>query len=84
MKTIYKYQLRITDNQYVDTYEGATPLFVDVQDGKLCLWVKVDTERNEYQMQIQVVGTGNSINGNALKYIGSVQMPPFAWHIFQV
>ena len=61
MKTIYKYQLLITDEQIIQTYEGAKPLCVKLQNGVPCLWCLVETEANPDIMTIRCAGTGHDL-----------------------
>lgn len=82
MKTIYKYPLIATDLQYIDMPNGAVILTVQMQGGAMCLWAQVDLDKAEVVRVIAVYGTGNLMPAEAGQYVGSVQMPPFVWHVY--
>lgn len=85
MRTIYKYQLEITDFQDISMPECSHIIHVAEQDGKLCLWALVDNEVNSMKRRIQIVGTGNPMpyDARVVRHIGSVIMSPFVWHVFE-
>lgn len=83
MHTIWKYELAIIDEQTIEMPAGAVILTVQVQDGKLCLWAKVNTVHLvKTKRKIAVVGTGNSFDGIGA-YIGTAQLGPGVWHVFE-
>jgi hypothetical protein len=78
---IYKYPLKLVDEQTVEMPNSATLLHVAEQNGQLCLWAMVDPRREVVGVPIVIVGTGNPM-GNVGKYLGTVQMGRFVWHVF--
>jgi len=88
MKTIYKYQLKITDTQYVEIEGFNGFLKVAEQNGGLCLWCIVNKEdKSIYTAEINIVGTGNPIPHKTKihegGYFDSVLMSSgLVWHIF--
>jgi hypothetical protein len=82
MKTIWKFQLRLTDLQIVSMPKGAEILTVQVQHGIITMWAKVNTDAELVRVPIQIVGTGNPYQSVG-KYIGTVQLDGFVWHLFQ-
>lgn len=42
MNIIYKYELGITEHQKIETFYNHRRVKATNQDGKLCLWTKVD------------------------------------------
>lgn len=87
MKTIWKYPLEITDRQMLIVPEGGRFLTVQLQKGELTLWAEVDTEACKRVRQIAIIGTGNSAEpapAAVHRYIGTAQMLPFVWHVFEV
>jgi hypothetical protein len=85
MKTIYKYPLQITDRQSLILKEGAQILSAQSQYDGLFAWVMVDTAAPRAIRKINIYGTGNPIQTNeTLKFISTVQMGAFVWHIFEV
>jgi hypothetical protein len=89
MTTIYKYPLEITDFQMIEMPKGATALCTQIDDktGMLCVWAKVDTDSPKTQVEFLIVGTGVPMHENPFgheKYVGTAQMGPFVWHVFQI
>lgn len=87
MKTIWKYELAITDDQYVDMPIGAKPLSVDIQNGVPCMWVEVDSEKTPAQVHIMTVGTGYPVSHpKTSRFIGTYQLHggSFVGHVYVV
>lgn len=80
---IYKYKLKITDIQCVSLPEGAELLSVGNQNGNLCLWARVDPDRPEETLTIEIIGTGNPIPEAKRSFIGTVIIDPFVWHVYE-
>ena len=80
-KTIWKYQLKETDTQIITAPEDAVFVHVGAQQNKLCLWAIVEPHKRQRDYTIIIHGTGHPVLPN-LTYIGTVQHPPFVWHIF--
>lgn len=82
--TIWKYELELTDIQFVSMPFGSRLLSVGNQDGKLCLWALVDPDKAKVDRQIEVIGTGNPIPKYAgeCDFIGTAIISPFVWHVF--
>ena len=80
--TVWKFPLYITDTQFVRMPDGAEILHVDLQDGLMCLWAKVDPDASEVDRRIHVSGTGNPCPDDA-RHVGSVLMPPLVWHVWE-
>ncbi len=57
------------------------------QDGNLCLWLLVDsTASADKVLYIEIIGTGNPVlneMGVGRKFIGTVIVGPFVWHVFE-
>lgn len=84
MKTIYKFQLEIIDEQIIEVPNNTKFLSAQYQNGVLCLWGIVATEMPKQKTVITIIGTGNQFDYDENKhdYIATVQQPPFVWHIF--
>jgi tagatose-1,6-bisphosphate aldolase non-catalytic subunit AgaZ/GatZ len=81
--TVWKFVLAVTDSQEIAVPIGAEPLYVAEQAGDLCMWARVDPKNPHSLQTFYVTGTGYPVpTGTA--YIGSVQMPPFVWHVWEV
>ena len=83
MKTVWKYPLVITDRQSVRAPKGALPLTVQLQGGTITLWMEVDPKAPLEDHYFYVVGTGNEVPEKAMLFVGTVQMLPYVWHVFE-
>jgi hypothetical protein len=86
MRTVWKYELEVTDLQAHSIPEGGTVLCVQVQRGRPCVWVLVDSENPAKERIFRTFGTGHKIPENEkLDYIGSYQLyrGDFLGHLFE-
>lgn len=59
-------------------------LWCDVQNGEICLWALCEAGVPREYREFTIFGTGNEIEDiYFLDYIGTIQLPPFVWHIFE-
>lgn len=83
--TIWKFELTLAGRQYTEMPAGAEVLSADMQDGKLCIWAIVDPSATKERRYFEVYGTGTYMNPDSnLRFIGTVQEPPFVWHVFEL
>lgn len=82
MITIFKYELRITDEQKIDLPKGAIILSVQMQGDTLCLWAMVDTDNKLESRSIAIIETGDPCWCPNWNFIGTIQGPVFVWHVF--
>lgn len=82
MKIIYKYSLMLMDSQTLELSVGYEILTVQLQNQDICVWAIVEPKNVEQTVQFQIIGTGDKIVDEELKYIGTVQRHGFVWHIF--
>lgn len=83
MQTIYKYPLEIRDVQIIEMPPRAKLLSVQCQNKTLCLWALVDNSHvTKSPRTIEIRGTGHSCEGLEGKYIGTVQIGNYVWHVF--
>jgi len=75
MKTIWKYNLKIDDEQVVNLPKNAEILTVQNQQGNPCLWALVSPIKETEPRIIVCRGTGHDINFRnfTLQYISSAQ-----------
>lgn len=85
MKRIFKYELKVTDEQEVSLPIGAEILTAQYQGNQLCIWAMVnDTAEYKRPTVIRIYGTGHKIPETNLEYIATVQDAGlFVWHIFK-
>lgn len=83
MRTIWKYELEITDHQQIKMPGPAVPMAVMKQGNRVCLWAEVDPSLKDNIYEVFIVGTGRPVPqfSNA-KYTGSVIDGPFVWHVW--
>ena len=83
MATIWKYTFDIADKFYLTVPRDAKFLSVQVQDGKPTMWFMVRDMDERVRIWFRVYGTGNPFSDGIFdKYLGTIQMPPFVWHVF--
>lgn len=88
MRAIWKFDLTpLHGVQQVRMPSGARPLHVAEQYGRLRLWAIVDTEAQEVEHELVVVGTGKDLHPlerDAQRvYIGTAHVAGEVWHVFQ-
>lgn len=80
---IYKYELEIRENQWVDLPYGAQLLSVGEQNGKLFVWARVDRERQGDAILFRIYGTGLLFELDPGRFLGTVQMQNgLVWHVY--
>lgn len=88
MKTVYKYQLTITNRQTVvmPGAKSAKLLSVQMQNNIVCLWALVNTDLPNEKIQISIVGTGHPIEHDNVQYIDTFQMVArgLVFHVFKI
>ena len=88
MRTIWKFQLEVTDIQTIFIPKGAKFLTVNLQRGIPCLWFEVDSDAPKIASRIVTVGTGHRVDwmSSAMKYLGTYQQldGEFIGHVYIV
>ena len=84
MITIFKYELKITDEQKIDIPEGAKILSVQMQGDTPCLWAMVNTKNKLESRSIAIIGTGNPCWCPEWDFVGTIQERVFVWHVFAI
>lgn len=80
-KKIHKYEVAVNPKQVIELPQDARILTVQVQEGSVYIWAELDDNAEMTKHFIHVVGTGHPIPANCA-YLGTVQMPPFVWHLY--
>lgn len=81
---IWKFELRLIGSQMVPIPADAEILSVAVQRGNICVWALVDPDKPAQVREIEVIGTGHPMEaGVSRKFIGTVVIEPFVWHVFE-
>lgn len=84
MKTIYKYQLKTTEQQTITTPVGSEILSLQIQNDNPCLWVKVDTNNEVGDRTFATFGTGYPLPDNPMEFVGTYQTGEFVFHVFEM
>jgi hypothetical protein len=82
---IWKFPLKLSTVQCVDMPQGVSPadvLDVQVQNGTICLWAMCDPDATLEQRDVYIHGTGHPFNPDGMEHVGTVQQPPYVWHVF--
>lgn len=83
---IYKYEVLIKDAFSIYLPIGSKILSFQIQNGKPYIWALVDENNESKKRYFVLIGTGNNIdeyNTEILKYIGTIQLDSFVWHLFE-
>lgn len=87
MRTIWKYELELTDRQPIAMPGLANIVHAGLDPaGHICVWAEVDSEAEKADRWIAIIGTGNPFPKleEQPRHLGSVTIPPFAWHVYEV
>ena len=83
---IYKYPIELRDSQVLSIPKGARELKVDVQYDRIVMWAMVDQSQPKVDVVIKIHGTGHEMGDkqvtDRLRYIDTVQLDNFVWHVF--
>lgn len=84
LNTIYKYEIT-PETERLELPRSFKPLHVGEQNGRLFLWIYVDTNFENEEVIVDVVGTGWEYicDGKYMQYVGTAQMSNgLVWHVF--
>lgn len=84
-QTVWKYELPIGDDIWVQMPIGAQPISLMMQREQLCLWARVDPSASVERRLFKLRGTGHQVGRDCGKHIGSVQMADgdLVFHLFE-
>lgn len=78
MTTVWKYELKMAEEQSIEMPDGAKILSAQMQAGQLMLWALVDTEHAKAGRMIGILGTGQPaahwMNWPNARFISTVQI----------
>ncbi len=81
-RVVYKFTIdEITDLVKIRMPVGANICHVEAQNGIPCIWAIVDQKAPFEERTFHIHGTGHLLR--AEHWVGTVQIPPFVWHIFE-
>lgn len=81
MSIIYKVTI---DGGPVQVQRGAKMLHIGEQRGKVTAWFLCDQTAPQVVRKLMIVGTGHEAGSvlDGAKYVGTVQIDAFVWHVF--
>ena len=85
MRSIYKYEVLITDRFALRLPVGAEVLSFQVQDERPVVWVMLNHNDRVHELRnFIIIGTGNVFDETKLgRFIGTIQIHAFVWHLFE-
>lgn len=83
MKVIYKYTLRLQEDNVLILPVGYEIVSVQNQDSTITLWVMIDMGiKATLGVRFKIVGTGIPFDFLYHKHLSTVQVGDFIWHVF--
>jgi hypothetical protein len=88
-KTIWKFDLQLTDNQYLAMPKGARILDLQVRKGRPYIWAEVDTEEVTEKRYFTTYSTGGYIKSEdeewRRSYIGTFRLEGghHSFHVYE-
>lgn len=86
MRSVYKYEIPVTNSPSLLLPPHSEILHFGVQGSSLMIWALVYPQYESRELvQLRLVGTGHPIQEEQeLKYIGTTLSGPYVWHLFQL
>lgn len=86
--TIWKFELEVTDNQFISIPKNAEILSIQTQNNSPCIWAFVDPKEEKEERCFEMFGTGSEIHGDMgiyRKFIGTFQINEgsLVFHVFE-
>lgn len=84
MKTIWKFELLVTDEVTIQMPRGAEILHVapTITPAFLQIWAVVDPKAAKVGRRLSIRGTGHEL-GSVGEHLATVQADSLVWHIFE-
>lgn len=81
---IWKYRLPLHEETTIGMPSGSEFLSVAEQDGEITMWFMVPVEGlGNDERKFVVVGTGHPFSMQGLKFLGTVILGSYVWHVFE-
>jgi hypothetical protein len=83
--TIWKFPLKIVDDQPIEVPVGAKLLYAQIQFGECCLWALCDPSAPRETRRIAIYRTGHEIPNDPGEYLATFQMRDgeLVFHVFE-
>lgn len=84
MKTIWKRELEIADQQFIDMPDESEILCVQIQQEIPCIWFRCDPDNELVRVTINTYGTGHTVESAKDDYVGTYQLHDgnLVFHVF--
>ena len=76
-KTIWKFELGLTDRQKIKMPVGAQIISCANHDDVICIWAVVDPDAPKHDCVFHIAGTGHPMPDAEVKHIGTVLAYPY-------
>lgn len=84
MKVVFKYALTGVETS-ISLPPGAEVIHVGAQRDSVCLWVLQEPQAPQtVDRKFFIVGTGHHEVAQGMRHVGSVVLPAYVWHVFEV
>ena len=83
MKTIFKYSFNAGTRLEVDMPTGSTVVHVGEQNDDVTIWAQVESDNPKESRVFNIVGTGRIIPTGLTRYLGTVLIGPYVWHVYE-
>ena len=80
---IYKYIIPLCERIKINMPLNALIRHIGLQNEQICIWAEIDEKNKISKKNFYIVGTGCDIPKEAKYYIGTIQQPPYVWHIYE-
>lgn len=87
LKSVWKFPLHVTgEPQSVMMPNGSKVLSVQLQAEQICVWALVNPQEPTEERLFFIMGTGHPFGdtGDLLHFVGTIQMGPLVWHVFEL
>lgn len=83
MKTVWKFPLKIRDDQSVRMPLCAEIIHAGLDpQGSPCVWALVEDTKPEIERTIHISGTGYPAPDGDNRHVGSFNHGPYVWHVW--
>jgi len=85
MRTIWKFDLQVSDKVTIEMPKGAVILSIQVQHGIAKMWAEVITDMPKVKRTFETIGTGREIAPGPMTYIGTYMIydGSLVYHVYE-
>jgi len=82
MEKIYKYPLAVQELQLIEIPIGSRVLSAQAQGDVPTIWAMHSQEEDKVNVEVRMVATGEEFEVEDWRFIDTVQIGSFVWHVF--